>query len=115
MKQATKEKLLSALIETASIRDAAKLSGFSESNIYKYFKNDEFRAEYQSARRSIVEGAISKMQNGASAALTRLKEFQFSENPTLALRASQIIFESSVRGLETLDIWARLKTLEGKK
>jgi hypothetical protein len=52
------------------------------------------------------------MQSAASEAVARLKELQYCENPAVAARCAQIIFESSVRGLETFDILERLETLE---
>jgi AcrR family transcriptional regulator len=107
-----KEKVLIALLETPSIRDAAKSSGISEATIYNYLKDKEFLSDYRNARRQTVESAIAQMQNAASGAVERLKELQYCENPAVAARCAQIIFENSVKGLETLDILERLEALE---
>ncbi len=107
-----REKVLIALLETPSIRDAAKSSGISEATIYSYLKDKEFSADYRNARRQTVETAIAQMQSAAFEAVERLKELQYCENPAVAARCAQIIFESSVRGLETFDILERLETLE---
>jgi uncharacterized protein YggE len=107
-----KEKVLVSLIETSSIRDAAKSSGISEATIYSFLKDKEFKTAYRDARRETVENAIAQMQNAASEAVERLKELQYCENPAVAARCAQIIFENSVKGLETLDILERLETLE---
>jgi AcrR family transcriptional regulator len=111
-KETNKEKVLIALIETSSIREAAKKSNISEATIYNYLKDKEFLAEYRNARRQTVETAIAQMQNAASEAVERLKELQYCENPAVAARCAQIIFENSVKGLETTDILERLETLE---
>jgi hypothetical protein len=37
---------------------------------------------------------------------------QYTENPAVAARCAQIIFENSVKGLETTDILERLENLE---
>jgi AcrR family transcriptional regulator len=107
-----KEKVLVALLGTSSVRDAAKSSGISEATIYSYLKDKEFLADYRNARRQTVESAISQMQNAASEAVTRLKELQYSENPAVAARCAQIIFENAVKGMETTDILERLEILE---
>ncbi len=113
-KETNKEKVLIALIETSSIREAAKVSGICEATIYNYLRDSEFKTAYRDARRQTVESAIAQMQNAASEAVERLKELQYCENPAVAARCAQIIFENSVKGLETTDILERLETLENE-
>jgi DNA-binding MurR/RpiR family transcriptional regulator len=111
-KKTNKEKVLVALVETSSIREAAKKSGIGEATIYRFLQDKEFLAEYRNARRQTVESAIAQMQNAASEAVERLKELQYCENPAVAARCAQIIFENALRGLETTDILERLEILE---
>jgi transposase len=111
-KETNKEKVLIALIETSSVREAAKVSGISEATIYNYLRDSEFKTAYREARRQTVESAISKIQNAASEAVDRLKELQYCENPAVAARCAQIIFENSVKGMETTDILSRLEKIE---
>jgi AcrR family transcriptional regulator len=111
-KERNREKILIALIETSTIREAAKKSGIGEATIYRYLQDKEFLAEYRNARRQTVESAIAQMQNAASEAVERLKELQYCENPAVAARCAQIIFENSVKGMETLDILERLEKIE---
>jgi transposase len=109
-----REKVLVALLETPSIRDAAKSSGVSEATIYNFLRDSEFKTAYRNARRQTVETAIAQMQNAASEAVERLKELQYCENPAVAARCAQIIFENSIKGMETLDILERLEVLENE-
>jgi hypothetical protein len=109
-----REKVLVALLETPSIRDAAKSSGVSEATIYNFLRDSEFKTAYRNARRQTVETAIAQMQNSASEAVERLKELQYCENPAVAARCAQIIFENSIKGMETLDILERLEVLENE-
>jgi DNA-binding MurR/RpiR family transcriptional regulator len=111
-KETNKAKVLIALIETSSIREAAKKSGIGEATIYRFLQDKEFLAEYRNARRQTVESAIAQMQNAAGDAVERLKELQYCENPAVAARCAQIIFENALRGLETTDILTRLEILE---
>jgi DeoR/GlpR family transcriptional regulator of sugar metabolism len=99
-KQANKEKILTALIETSSIREAAKKCGIAEATIYRNLQDKEFLAEYRNARRATVENAISKMQNAASEAVDRLKELQYCENPAVAARCAQIILRVPSKDLK---------------
>jgi AcrR family transcriptional regulator len=112
MPKQNKEKILVALLEGVSIRDAAKTSGVSEATIYNYLKDAEFLSEYRNARRQTVENAIGQMQNAASEAVERLRELMFCENFAVGARCAQIIFENSIRGLELTDILSRLEVLE---
>ncbi len=111
-KETNKEKVLIALVETSSIREAAKASGIGEATIYRYLQDKEFLAEYRNARRQTVESAIAQMQSAASGAVERLKELQYCENPAVAARCAQIIFENSIKGMETTDILERLEKIE---
>lgn len=113
-KETNKEKVLAALIETSSVREAAIKTSISEATIYRYLQDKEFLAEYRNARRQTVEVAIAQMQNAASEAVERLKELQYCENPAVAARCAQIIFENSVKVLETTDILERLEALENE-
>jgi AcrR family transcriptional regulator len=111
-KETNKEKILVSLIGTSSIREAAKKSGIGEATIYRYLQDKKFLSEYRNARRQMVETAIAQMQNAASEAVERLKELQYCENPAVAARCAQIIFENSIKGMETTDILERLEILE---
>jgi DNA-binding MurR/RpiR family transcriptional regulator len=113
-KEINKEKVLVALIETSSIREAAKKSGIGEATVYRFLQDKEFLAEYRNARRQTVEAAISKMQNAAGEAVDRLKELQYCENPAVAARCAQIIFENSIKGMEMTDVLNRLEELENE-
>ncbi len=113
-KETNKEKVLIALVETSSIREAAKRAGIGEATIYRYLQDKEFLSEYRNARRQTVESAIAQMQNAAGDAVERLKELQYCENPAVAARCAQIIFENSIKGMEMLDLSERLEILENE-
>ena len=113
-KETNKEKALTALIESSSITEAAKSSGLSEKTLRRYLEEKEFLTEYRTARRQMVESAIAKMQNAASEAVDRLKELQYSENPAVAARCAQIIYENALKGMETTDILERLERIENE-
>ncbi len=106
------EKVLIALINTSSIREAALESGIGEATIYRYLKDKDFITEYRNARRQTVESVIAQMQNAAGLAVETLKNNLHCENPAVAVRASQILLDFTFKGLETTDILERLEKIE---
>ena len=111
-KQTNKEKALNALLNCPSIREASKQSGLSEETIYRYLKDVEFKTEYQLARRRIFEQNIFKLQSLHDQAVETLQRNLSCENPSVEVRAAQIVIESNRKDFETFDILERLETLE---
>jgi hypothetical protein len=109
-----KEKALAALLNNSSVRAASKSSGLSEETLYRFLRNEDFRREYQQARRQTVQDAIGQLQSSAGEAVEALKRNLHSENPAIEIRAAQIILDNSFRGLETSDILFRLEALENE-
>jgi len=107
-----KELALVALLSNPSVKEAAAACNLSERTLFRFLSDDGFKSEYRDARRAIVETAIAAMQNGASEAVARLRELQYSENPAAAVRSAQIIYESAIKGVEVLDLTERLEVLE---
>ena len=111
-KQTNKEKALIALIDSASIREAAQKSGLSEETLYRYLKDKEFLSEYRNARRACVENAITQIQQATSEAVETLKKNLHCENPAVEIRAAQIILDNAIKGVELIDVIERLEILE---
>lgn len=112
MKIANRQKALTALLESASITDAAKSCGLSEKTLRRYLEDKDFQAEYRNARRMIFEQNIVRLQSLHAGAVDTLERNLTCENPSVEVRAAQIIIESSRKDFETLDILERLEILE---
>ena len=113
-KPTNKEKVLLALLETSSIREASQTSGIGEATIYRYLKDADFQKEYRAARRSLVETSISQIQKATAEAVETLKRNLHCENAAVEVRCAQIIFENAVKGVEMIDILERLEQLENE-
>ncbi len=111
-KQTNKEKALNALLNTNSIKDAAKACKLSEATIYRYLEDEAFQKEYRNARRSLVETSIGQIQKAASEAGQTLIRNLHCENPNAEIRSAQIILETAYKGIELIDILERLENLE---
>ena len=107
-----REKALTALIESASVIEAAEKCGLSKETLFRYLRDKDFLKEYRDTRRATVENAVSQLQQATSEAVQTLKENLHCENPAIAVRASQIILDFAFKGLETTDILERLEGLE---
>jgi DNA-binding transcriptional MerR regulator len=112
MKIANREKSLAALLESASITEAAAKCGLNEKTLRRYLDDDEFQKEFRAARRVVFEQNIVRLQSLHAGAVSTLERNLSCENPSVEVRAAQIIIEASRKDFETLDILERLETLE---
>ena len=93
-KENNKEKALTALLESASIIEAAQTSGLSEKTLRRYLEEKEFFDEYAEARRQIVESAVSALQQAANEAVETLRRNLTCDNPQAEIRAAQLILDN---------------------
>ena len=88
------EKALAALLNASSVRDAATESGLSEETLYRYLRDEDFRSEYEQAKRQVVEAAISGLQQAAIEAVETLRRNLTCDNPQAEIRAAQLILDN---------------------
>jgi bacillopeptidase F (M6 metalloprotease family) len=93
-KENNKEKALAALLESASIIEAAETSGLSEKTLRRYLEEKEFSDEYAEARRQIVAHAVSGLQQAANEAVETLRRNLNCNNPQAEIRAAQLILDN---------------------
>ncbi|HUF04347.1 MAG TPA: hypothetical protein VMM38_09245 [Aridibacter sp.] len=108
------EKAIKALLESTSIRSASSLSGLSETTLYRYLRDEGFLTKYRTARRQIVEHAISQLQGITSEAVETLRRNLTCDQPSVEIRSAQIILQSAVGGVETIDLLERLEKIENE-
>ncbi len=114
IKTANKEKSLAALLESATITEAAKKCGLSEKTLRRYLEDAEFQKEFRAARRSIFEQNIVRLQSLHAGAVDALERNLTCEIPSSEIRAAQIVIEASRKDFETFDILQRLEILENE-
>ena len=114
MKTANREKALSALLESATITDAAKSCGLNEKTLRRYLEDAEFQKEFRAARRVLFEQNIVRLQSLHAGAVDTLERNLTCENPSVEVRAAQIIIEGTRKDFETLDILERLEKIENE-
>lgn len=109
-----KEKALAALLETASVRDASHVCGLSEKTLYRFLDDADFKREYTAARRRIFEQNIFRLQSLHAGAVETLERNLTCENPSVEVRAAQIVIEANRKDFEAFDILERLEILENE-
>lgn len=87
-------KALTALLNTSSIKDAASISGLSEETIYRYLRDEDFKNQYEDAKRQIVGAAVSALQQAAAEAVETLRRNLTCDNPQAEIRAAQLILDN---------------------
>jgi hypothetical protein len=112
MKITNQEKALNALLESASISDAAIKCGLNEKTVRRYLADTEFQNEFRAARRVVFEQNIVRLQSLHAGAVDALERNLNCENPSVEVRSAQIVIESTRKDFETLDILSRLELLE---
>jgi hypothetical protein len=106
------ENALNALLASASITEAAQKCGLSEKTLRRYLDDAEFQKEFRAARRMVFEQNIVRLQSLHTGAVDALERNLNCENPSVEVRAAQIIIEGNRKDFETLDILERLEVLE---
>ncbi len=114
MKTANKDKALNALLESASVSEAAIKCGLNEKTLRRYLADAEFQTEFRAARRVVFEQNIIRLQSLHAGAVDTLERNLTCENPSVEVRAAQIVIEGSRKDFETFDILERLETLENE-
>jgi hypothetical protein len=112
MKTANREKVLSALLESATISEAAIKCGLNEKTVRRYLADAEFQTEFRAARRVVFEQNIIRLQSLHAGAVDTLERNLTCENASVEVRAAQIVIESTRKDFETLDVLSRLEALE---
>ncbi len=108
------DKILSALMNTFTVREAAAKLGCSEGTVYGALRDPAFQKMYKEARHKSVEHSITMLSRASSLAVTRLIETM--ENPqeksSVRLSAAKSILEFAFRGYETEQLVERVERLE---
>ncbi len=109
-------KALSALLSAPTLEKAAAACGQSESTLLRYLKNDDFKAEYQAARRELVSLAVTGLQRASHGAVGVLIAVADDKEAPSSSRvsAARTILDYSLRAIELEDLQGRVEALEAR-
>ena len=108
------EALISALLTTPTLAEAAQIAGIGEVTAWRWLKDATFQANYREARRAVVQHAIAQVQHATGEAVETLRSvMQDPEAPASArVSAAKAILETAVKGIEIDDLEVRIAALE---
>jgi hypothetical protein len=106
------EAAIVALLAEPTRAAAAAKAGVAESTLYRWLAEPAFRRAYRESRRAVVEAAIGRLQQAASAAVDALTKNLTCDNPAAVNTAAKAIVEHAIRGVELADLAERVEQLE---
>jgi AcrR family transcriptional regulator len=113
-KEQKQDLAIAALLNSESIRDAAKEAGIAEATLHRYLKDEAFKAVYQAAKRELINHAICRLQRSAGVAVKALKEISEDKEAPASARvsAAKTILEIGMKAIEFDEIEKRIAALE---
>jgi hypothetical protein len=110
----TDNQLISALLSSATIKQASDEVGLSEQSVYSRLRKPDFREKLQNARTTQFQVISSKLEDANFKALdTLINILDDSEvSAGIKVRASQTLLDLSLKNREQADIISRIENLE---
>jgi hypothetical protein len=106
------EEAIAALLTCPTIREAAASIGVNETTLVRWLNDSTFKAEYQRARRQVLESALAKLQAATGKAVDTLVRLLEGDSPNAACRAAALILEHAHKAQEWIDLSGRVEQLE---
>lgn len=108
-KDATRERVMAALLACITEKDAAEMAGVSARTVRNYLADAEFYEEFIEKCRNLVQTTTTTLQRSMIAAAATL-DIIMRNSPKLddKMRAAKYILDYGVRYTELTDLYARL-------
>ena len=108
------EVAIAALLSEPTLKLAAAEARVSERRLRAWLKRPDFAAAYASARRRMLEHALSRLSRAANRAVTTLTRALSCEKPSDRIRAALGVLDRALAGAQLLDLDERMKEIERK-
>ena len=110
----TDNQLISALLSSATIKQASESVGLSEQSVYSRLRKPDFRTKLQNARNDQFQVISSKLEDANFKALdTLINILDDSEvSAGIKVKASQTLLDLSLKNREQIDVISRIENLE---
>lgn len=109
-----KPRILSALLSTKTIKEAAEVAGTTERTVYKYLHDPEFLADltaYNSACLKYAAGLTARSMEDAIGVLRTVMHDKES-TPQTRVSAARSLLEFGLRVHDAVDLLSRVEALE---
>lgn len=110
------EKIISALLECSTIRDAAEYAGVSERTVYSRLSNPEFAEKLAVERRKLFKAHSAALQGQIGRSIQTMVEIRDDKKtpPQVRLNASAELIRNGLRMAEVVDVVERMDAIEQK-
>ena len=114
LNNSTDDKIIAALLQYGTIREAAAQCGLSERTIYNKLKKPEFKQALQKGKALIISNVSTHLTGQLERAVKGLLELLDDPGtpPSVKLMTCKTIMEQSIQLAEMTDIYDRLDALE---
>lgn len=111
---AKQELALRAVISHPTLKEAALAAGVSETTLWRYMQDDNFKRLLREARRESINHSVIRLQRASSDAVTVLHELMISDKAPASARitAARTILDYSMRAAEIDELVSRVEELE---
>lgn len=106
------ESAIAFLLSEPTIEQAAEKVGISKHTLKIWLARPDFSSAYSAARRQVLSDAVTKLQKAASQAVDTLVRNLTCGIAAPEIRAAEIVLEQANKGVELLDLAARIEELE---
>ena len=110
-----RELAVAALLETATIEEAARVSSVGLTTLYRWLREDaEFQSAYRDAKRRALDQAIARLHAISGEAVETLRTVMKDEDAPASARvtAARTVLELATKSAEADDLAARVAELE---
>jgi hypothetical protein len=108
------ERAIVALLSEPTLRAAASSAGISESTLWRWMRDPDFRVAYRRARQEVLERATARLGTLVEVAVEALGEIVADRtvSPHVRVSAASRIVEYALKAAEIEEVQARLERLE---
>lgn len=108
------EQLITALLASSTIADAAKRAGVSLRTAHRWLADEEFTSAYRQAQRNLLDGAVNSLRASALQFVDTLASVavDMAAPPGSRAAAASRGLELLLKSVSIMDIEARLAELE---
>jgi hypothetical protein len=109
------EQAIACLLAEVTVERAARSARVGVATLGRWLKVPSFQQAYREARRQVVEAAVANLQRSAEGAAITLGLALTADRAGDRIKAACAILDRAVRGVELIDIIARLDALEAQR
>jgi AcrR family transcriptional regulator len=104
--------LVLAIATGCTREQAAERVGVSEATVYRRLGEPDFGRRVAAVRAELLEQAIGRLVDATTEAADTLRSLLTAESDSVRLAAARTLLEQAARGVELVDLAARIEQLE---